>query len=75
MKYKEIDQNNDNDLLLLEEKLRRELSDLSLQARMGQLAKTAKISALRKDIARVMTAKKDRLIKTKASAVEVRKEP
>lgn len=57
MKIKEIREKKGNDLDLLETKLRGELSDLSLQARAGQLATTHKIGSLRRDIARILTVK------------------
>lgn len=57
MKFKEVAAIQGDDLLALEDNLRQELSEVSFQARMGQLANTSRIGALRKDIARVMTAK------------------
>ena len=58
MKYKEIMEKNSNELGLLETKLRGELAELWIQARAGQLAQSHKIGDLRRDIAKILTAKK-----------------
>ncbi len=58
MKFKEIRERPEAERNLLEVKLRKELADLTLQARSGQLANTAKIGNIRKDIARILTAKR-----------------
>jgi ribosomal protein L29 len=58
MEFKEIKDKKVEELNQLEAKLRKELADLGLKARMGQSAETAKIGAARRDIARVLTAKR-----------------
>ena len=58
MKYKEIAEKNVGEIDLLETKLRGELAELWIQARAGQLAQSHKIGDLRRDIAKILTAKK-----------------
>lgn len=58
MKFKEIREKNEGELSQLELKLRRELADLWLKARAGQLGETAKIRLVKRNIARVLTAQK-----------------
>lgn len=58
MKYKEVLEMGLNELSSLEVKLRGELTDLRLKVRLGQLAQTSRVGGLRRDIARVLTAKK-----------------
>lgn len=60
MKFKEILEKSPSELETLENKLRMELTHLRLQSRAGQLAQTAKLGQLRRDIARALTAKKDK---------------
>lgn len=57
MKFKEVLEKKADDLDLLEKKMREELALLSMKLRMGQLAQSTKIGALRRDIARVLTAR------------------
>lgn len=63
MKYKEISDKKSDELDILESKLRKELSGVRLEARMGSLKNTSKIGGLRHDIARVMTSRKLRIAK------------
>ncbi len=58
MKFKEMKEKKTGDLDQLEAKLRKNLADLRLQARTGQLAKMAQMTLVRRDIARVLTAKR-----------------
>lgn len=58
MKFKEIQEKNDGELEGFETKLRTELAELRLQARSGQLAKIARIRSVKRDVARVLTAKR-----------------
>ena len=58
MKFKEIREKNEGELSQLELKLRKELADLWLKARAGQLGETAKIRSVKRNIARVLTARK-----------------
>ncbi len=63
MKYKEISEKKADELGLLEDKLRKELAGVRMEARMGSLKNTAKIGEIRRDIARVLTSRKLRLTK------------
>lgn len=65
MKFKDIVEQKDDALKLLEASLKKEFSDLWIQARSGQLRKTAQLGNVRRDIARVLTAKSLRLKKDK----------
>lgn len=58
MKFKEIAEQGPLELELLETKLRKELGELWLKVRLGQLPGTAQIGNTRRDIARVVTARK-----------------
>ena len=58
MKFKEIAEKGAQELEQLETKLRKELADLRMQAGSGQLAQASKIGLVRRDIARLLTAKK-----------------
>ena len=58
MKFKEIVEQSPPELELLETKLRKDLGELWMKARSGQLPGTAKIGNTRGDIARVVTARK-----------------
>lgn len=60
MKFKEVLEKKADDLDLLEKKLREELALLSMQLRMGQGTQSAKIGQLRRDIARVQTARRQK---------------
>lgn len=59
MKAKEIREKGKADLERLEGKLREDLATASLQFRAGQLANTAKIRTLRRDLARVLTIRQE----------------
>ena len=61
MKFAEVSEKSDAELEVLEEKLRKELSDLRLKAGMGQLAQSSKLGHVRRDVARILTARKSRL--------------
>ena len=60
MKYKEIVEQKEDALNLLESNLRKELAELWMQSRSGQLTKTAQMGKVRRDIARVLTARKQK---------------
>ncbi len=60
MKFKEISEKGAGELEQLESKLRKELAELRLQAMSGQLAKTAKVRTVRRDIARVLTVRRQK---------------
>lgn len=60
MKFKEIKEKSASELEQMEDKLREELSALRMKARVGQLAETAKIGMICKDIARILTIKKNK---------------
>jgi large subunit ribosomal protein L29 len=55
MKAKEIREKGQAEWAKLEGKLREDLAAARLQLRAGQLANTAKIKAIRRDLARVLT--------------------
>ncbi|QQR80829.1 MAG: 50S ribosomal protein L29 [Deltaproteobacteria bacterium] len=58
MKYKEIAEKKIPDLVTQVEKVQKELSQLMLDIRMGKSNKTSKIKSIKKDLARLLTAKK-----------------
>lgn len=58
MKAKEIREKNSADLPKLVSQLRQDLAMTRLQFRAGHLANTAKIDALKRDLARVLTIQK-----------------
>ena len=60
MKFAEIKEKKKDDLEQLEGKLRGELAVLRIQGKAGQLTQTAKIGALKRDIARALTAMKQK---------------
>ncbi len=66
MKFKEVQEKNSGELDPLEAKLRKELADLRLKAFGGQLVQTSQLGAHRKDIARVLTARKTKATKMRA---------
>lgn len=55
MKAKEIKEKGKSEWEKLEKKLREDLAMAKIQLRAGHLADTAKIKALRKDLARLLT--------------------
>ena len=57
MKAKEIKEKGKTEWPKMEEKLRHDLATARLQLRAGQLVDTAKIKALRKDLARLLTVR------------------
>lgn len=61
MKFNELKEKKVDELGLLEDKLRKELAGVRMEARMGSLKNTARIGEIRKDIARVLTSRKLRL--------------
>ena len=56
---KEMRGQKKEELVSLEEKLRKELSQLRLRAAMGDLKETAKVGDLRREIARILTVRKE----------------
>lgn len=58
MKYKEIAEKKIPDLVTQVEKVQKDLSQLMLDIRMGKSNKTSKIKSIKKDLARLLTAKK-----------------
>ncbi len=58
MKAKEVREKSKAEWEKLEGNLRHELSMARLQLRAGQLANTAKITSLKKDLARILTIRK-----------------
>lgn len=63
MKIKEIREMTDAELQHLLEELQREKLNLYVQSRTGQLKNNARISGIRRDIARIKTEEKVRSIK------------
>jgi ribosomal protein L29 len=55
MKAKEIKEKGQVEWPKMEEKIRHDLASARLQLRAGQLADTAKIRTLKKDLARLLT--------------------
>jgi ribosomal protein L29 len=62
MKFKEVREKGVGELDQLETKARKELSELWLRVRGGQLTETAKIKEARRDIARILTAKRSKTV-------------
>ncbi len=60
MKPAEIREKTEADLAKQEVKLRQELAALRIQARAGQLAETSKLDAMKRDIARILTIRKEK---------------
>ena len=60
MKYKEIKESSDKNLMNLEKEFKGEILNLSLQLRSGGLKQTSKLSEKKKDLARVKTEMKSR---------------
>ncbi len=58
MKYKEIISKKSDELATQVDKSRKELAGLLMDIRMGKSNKTSKVKLIRKDIARLLTAKK-----------------
>jgi len=57
MKPAEIREKTEVELMKLEDKLRRELAAMQMQARAGQLAETSKIGLMKRDIARILSVR------------------
>ncbi len=55
MKFKELTTKPESELKTMLKDLRAEAQELSVKARLNQLKNNHKISALKKDIARIMT--------------------
>ena len=59
MKIKELREKKGPELVALEVNLRRDLAEARLKVRLGSETKTARLSGMRKDIARVLTLLKE----------------
>ena len=68
MKAEELRGLNDEELDKKEEEIRRELFNLRVQLATQQLTNVARIRALRKDLARVLTVKRERELAAKERA-------
>lgn len=60
MKFREVNEKKDEEISLLETKLRQEFAELKMKARLGQLREIAKPGNVRRDIARVLTVRQQR---------------
>ncbi len=60
MKYSEVLELSDDELGFKEKELRQELFNLRFRKATGQLDNTARIGVLKRDLARVMTSKRER---------------
>ena len=60
MKYSEVLELSDDELGFKEKELRQELFNLRFRKATGQLDNTARISLLKRDLARVLTSKRER---------------
>ena len=66
MKAKEVHKLSDQELVEEEQRLRRQLYDLRSQAVTQKLEDPHQISGMRRDVARLITERKQRLAKAKA---------
>ena len=60
MKYSEVLELSDDELGFKERELRQELFNLRFRKATGQLDNTARIGLLKRDLARVLTSKRER---------------
>ena len=60
MKYSEVLELSDDELGFKEKELRQELFNLRFRKATGQLDNTARIGMLKRDLARVLTSKRER---------------
>lgn len=60
MKYSEVLELSDDELEFKEKELRQELFNLRFRKATGQLDNTARIGLLKRDLARVLTSKRER---------------
>lgn len=60
MKYSEVLELSDDELGFKEKELRQELFNLRFRKATGQLDNTARIGLLKRDLARVLTSKRER---------------
>lgn len=60
MKYGEVLELSDDELGFKEKELRQELFNLRFRKATGQLDNTARIGVLKRDLARVLTSKRER---------------
>ncbi len=60
MKYSEVLELSDDELGFKEKELRQELFNLRFRKATGQLDNTARICLLKRDLARVLTSKRER---------------
>jgi len=60
VKYSEVLELSDDELGFKEKELRQELFNLRFRKATGQLDNTARISLLKRDLARVLTSKRER---------------
>ncbi|MBI2083834.1 MAG: 50S ribosomal protein L29 [Deltaproteobacteria bacterium] len=59
-KASEIKEKKPEELILLERDLRRELGELQLKVRMGTTASTARLGQIRREIARILTIRREK---------------
>ena len=62
MKYSEVLELSDDELGFKEKELRQELFNLRFRKATGQLDNTARIGVLKRDLARVLTSKRERAV-------------
>lgn len=60
MTFDDVRGKSPEELEALESNLRQEIAALRIQARMGQLRETAKLSHLKKNVARLLTLKRQK---------------
>lgn len=70
MKYSEVLELSDDELEFKEKELRQELFNLRFRKATGQLDNTARIGLLKRDLARVLTSKRERIGAQAAGAEE-----
>lgn len=68
MKYSEVLELSDDELGFKEKELRQELFNLRFRKATGQLDNTARIGVLKRDLARVLTSKRERAVAQAAGA-------
>ena len=75
MKIAEIADMTPEELLLRERELRQELFNLRLRSRVGQVEKPSRIRDLKRDIARVLTVRNQKLAQGAQTKIVTSKEP
>jgi len=70
MKIKELKNFNEDELMIKEKQLKKDLFDMESHRQMGRVEKPASFRNLRRDIARILTVLNERRISDKSNAKE-----